>query len=617
MKEKPSFTFFNVAPVKDSKTSITMVGLSCGTTPDPVAASHHAIHQAGATVSSTLSSLQVPPLAAIPFIDSPTARPGGWAQCIAMVQDIWDAELFVASSPAGVSGLLVENAAATNDTRAKLSERLPVYLVSPPGEARWIREARNPSCSYATPSTSIQTTGTKRLREDNEPTADVSMGRHSSATEPRVPAVNGGVSTAEITADKRARPSSSGEGHKTKTGLGLNHPVVGQAGAFAVVAKLYDAAAGRELKVNTLVRVVGILQEAIPVAGGDDAFAEEFAARNPEIVKRLHVVQMREAEEWEINPTTSALVANNGQEALVGARQELKGVLPGVRDMIIKYLASALCGDVLAAEYLLMCLLSRPAQTTGGGDTIGKLSVNLVIPNDVVDSQSNFYSQLAFAIENLVNAVVPVELSIASLNARELYPKKDYTLNRLKAGPLQLAGGAVFLADETRLSNGQLAERGLRNVRALNALAARCTAPLDFQYYETEVPVRCCPVFVSKGGKSIIPSDVVVRVKPESDLKLQKWDCYNEDLLRKMRLAMALLAEQGEFDISEEASKAVENEYVAVRKSGHAKDGQATLQGWLAVARCCSRSFGEAVLTPERWLHARQLEAKRAERDRK
>ncbi|CDF33233.1 unnamed protein product [Chondrus crispus] len=594
-----------------------MVGLSFEATPDPVAASHHAIHQAGATVSSALSALQVPPLSAIPFIDSPTARPGRWAQCLAMVQDIWDAELFVASSPEGDSGLLVENAAATNDTRAKLSERLPVYLVSPPGEAAWIREARNPSCLYPTPNPSANSSRTKRTREDRDATEDQSMQEAPSATAPGTPAANGAASSSEATTDKRPRPSAQGDGKNGSVGLGLNHPVLGQAGAFAVVAKLYDATAGRELKVNTLVRVVGILQEAMPVASGNDAFAEEFAARNPEIVKRLHVVQMRGAEEWEINPATAALVANGGQQALAEARQELKAVLPGVRDMLIKYLSSALCDDTVAAEYLLMCLLSRPAQRTEGGDAIGKLSLNLVVPKEVSDSQPDFSSQLSKAIENVVNAVVPVELSIASLNARELYPKKDYTLNRLKAAPLQLAGGAVLLADETRLSNGHLAERGLRNVRALSSLAKQCTAPLDFQYYETEILVQCCPVFVSKGSKSIIPADVVVRIKPDTGLKLQKWDSYNEDLLRKMRLAMALLTEQGEFDISEGASKAVENEYVAARKSGQAKDGQATLQSWLALARCCSRSFGEAVLTPERWSHARQLEAKRAERDRR
>lgn len=35
-----------------------------------------------------------------------------------------------------------------------------------------------------------------------------------------------------------------------------------------------------------------------------------------------------------------------------------------------------------------------------------------------------------------------------------------------------------------------------------------------------------------------------------------------------MRLAVVLLAKEGDFDVSEDASKAVENDYVAARKNG-------------------------------------------------
>lgn len=591
-----------------------MVGLARDASTNPVAISHTAIHQPNATVSSVLSSLRPPPISSIPFIDSPSARPGCWAQCLAMVQDIWDAELFVASSPAGASGLLVENAAATTDPRATLAERLPVYLVSPPGESRWVREARNPAAANVIPSAS-DASRPKRPRDEDEPMQDSPMQDAPSSSQASASTNATAAASGSATVDKRTRPSRSEAAPKGASGLGLNLPLPGQAGAFAVVAKLYDSAAGRELKVNTLVRCVGILQDALPVVVGDDAFAEEFAARNPAIVKRLHVVQMREAAEWEINPSTAAVAANGGEHALTAARQELKNVLPGLRDMLVKYLASALCDDTVAAEYLLMCLLSRPAQRTGAGSALGKLSINLVVAKETAESQPDFFSHLAAAVENVVTAVVPVELSIASLNAREMYPKKDYTFNRLKAGPLQLAGGAVLLADETRLSNGQLAERGLKNVRAMTSVAKHCTAPLDFQYYEAEVPVRCSSVFVSKGGKSIIAADVIVRIKPDTSLKLEKWQSYGEELLRKMRLGMALLAEEGDFDISEDATKAVENEYVVARKNGQAKDGQVTLQGWLAVARCCARSFGETVLTPERWRYARELESKRTDRN--
>jgi len=43
-------------------------------------------------------------------------------------------------------------------------------------------------------------------------------------------------------------------------------------------------------------------------------------------------------------------------------------------------------------------------------------------------------------------------LSTGSLNARSWVPRKDYTVNRLRSGPLQLAPGTALILDETALS---------------------------------------------------------------------------------------------------------------------------------------------------------------------
>lgn len=575
-----------------------MVGLQQTSQNAPVEVAHVAIHQTGATITTTLSNLSPPPLSEIPFIDSPTAITGTWVQCLAMVQDIWDAELFISSSPSGATGLLVENAACSDDPRAKLAERLPVYLVSLPGETAWAREARRPALPAASLSSS---NGTKRARDEDE-----NMDLSSDSPIPTPPQLVAGSEQQLVgsvpTQGKRSRGDDADACPTPAANLGLNLPIPGQQGSFAVVAKVYDGVTGRALRINTLMHVVGILQDAIPVAG-EGEFAEELRARNPSIVQRLHVVRMREVTEREMNPATARLGNQVGS-----AREELLGVLSGLREVCLKYFASALGGDLLAAEYVLMGILSRPVIRTGGG-VMGKLCVNLIVPEDMKE----MVEEIVGALERVCAAVVRVGINIAALNAGELYPKKDYELNRVKAGVLQLTEGCVMVGDETQMSDGRLSERGLKNVKAIGKVIAAGVTPIDFQYYEAEAPVGCCAILVSKGGKSIVGGDVAVKIVPELN-GLVRWESCEEGVLDKLRTMLGLLMEDGEFDIEEEASKEVEENYVKARREGRAKDGQEALQGWLAVARSCARSFGERKLTRERWICARELEEKRCAR---
>lgn len=592
-----------------------MVGLPTNSSDNPVTFAHRAIHAADGDVSKVLSALTPPPPESIPNVDDHSAKPGHWVRYTAMIQDIWDTEMFVASSPDGKSGLLVENAAASDHPSAKLAERLPVYLVSLPGETEWARLEKGKSGSGLAHSSvaseqNLGPGGLKRSRdEQNEPTRD---DNEMDTT----PANQSGVSVSAVPmpsspSDKRPRPTQIEPAGPQERLLGLNTPVHNQPGASAVVAKLYDMAIGRELKINSVVEVVGILQDALDFSPAQDneqpdAFAAEFAARNPSNVKRLHAVGWREVQSWELNPLTKRL----GASGVKAVRQEVIQVAGGMREVLVRYIASALCGDVLSAEYLVMALLSRPVRSVGGS-VLGKLSLNIVLPSG---ADASVAVGIVRALEKVCSAVVEVNVSIGALNSMELFPKKDYGVNRLKAGALQLPVGSCLIGNESQLSNGRLEERGVKNVRALTSVSLRGLCPIDFQYYEAEVGVECCSIFLSKGGKSIIPTDVVVRVREDESSQFQGWDTYDADLLRKMRLAVVVLAEDGTFDISDAASVEVEKEFVEARKRGEAKDGQESLQTWLRVARACSRSFGEKELSVERWRYALNMERRRQER---
>lgn len=555
-------------------------------TTDPVCAARAAV-AAGASVGDALDRLRVPPKEAVRAVEHGVL--GGWVRYVGMVQDVWDAELFVAKG-----GVLVEDAGGqvgVDMAGIAFAERMPVYLTSLP---RVSRGGKGGSVG-----------GRKRERED---AVEGEVAEHSEME----------VSASKPPSAAGKKPRADAAVDAGYVGMGLNHPVLGRGGT-AVLAKLYENSAASGLKVNSVVEVVGVLQAPLDVSGsvpseGGHTFEAEFLARNPMNVPRVHVVAMRVVEPWEVNP---ALAEIGSAEGVAAAKRELIPVLPSMREMLIKYLASVLCGDLLAAEYVLMALLSRPVSRTAAGGVRGKLSVNVVFPAGIENDNPHFMEHFVSAIEALVPGVVRVAVNIASLNSCELFPKKDYTANRLRAAPLQLPTGSCLIGDETALSNGRLAERGVKNVRALTSVSQKSVVPVDFQYYESELPVDCCSIFVSKGGKSIIATDVVVRTTPCASLGLQAYSEYDEALMKKLYLATALLVEMGEdFEISPQVTAAIEDTYVTARRDGRAKDGQETLSSWLSVARCVARSFGEVGLSRERWAYTMALEARREDATR-
>lgn len=582
-----------------------------------------AMCEPGATVTNALATLKAPPLTSIPHLTSPGVRPGEWVRYAGMVQDIWDPELFVAKSPDGQSGLLVENAAASSHEDVVLAERLPVYLVSIPGETAWAHEARHgnscPSSTLASPSATVSQPRLKRRRDSAEmsdagesplpstPDGIDSVMAATSALRPPLP------STRLLASEKRPKPSDGSFGKTpsapTSTPLGLNTPVPHQSSASAVVAKFYGVTGDRasSLLLNTVIEVVGVLQEGMEVDPmSPHAFTAELLAHNPQNVMRLHVVEWRVAPVWYLNP----LVAGLGQNEIVSALQEVRTVAPDLRQSLIEYFQGALLGDALAAEYLVMALLSKPVRR--GEQLVGKLSLNLVLPSSHDDQAAK---ALIMALQNVCSSVVAVDVTIASLNSHEVFARKDYDVNRLRAGCLQLAGGSCLLLNETGLSHGRLADRGVKNMRALKAVSNQGVALVDFKFYESEVDVQYSTVLLSKGGKSIVGGDVVVRVveNPQNRITLENWQAkwFEKDVIEKLRMSLTLLLEDGAFDISDQISEEVSQTYVEARKVGGAKDGQESLQRWLAVARSCARTFGEVQLSSGRWRYAMELERQR------
>jgi hypothetical protein len=505
---------------------------------------------------------------------------------------------------------------------------LPIYLVAAPGLTPWAQSAmKGPADLAAKISPEGSAPGlrasSKRPRDDvpRGPLDDGNLmpvsgaaGVDAAMFEPN--------SEPDVTcpADAIKRPAiGSPNNDQLHPGLGRNLPVVPRPGApvgapCAVVAKLYDAQ--RSIRLHTLVEVVGVLHPGPPGRvhpdisdeGKDDWLAGED--RNPAGIPRIHVVSMRVLDDDSPDPLCPLIgaLAQSQSVPREDALRELKETaMPTMREIILKYLASAIGGDLVAAEYLLYTLVGRPVIRPPAGGVLGKLTLNLVLPDG---AQAHNADDIVAALEALVPALVRLRVTVPNLNLTELYPKKDYTANRLQAAPLQLPSGCLLVADETALDNGKLLERGVKNVRAVAMAAQKAVVPVDFQYYESELHFNGNALLLSKACKAVVPGDAVVRVMAAADdMGLQSWRTYDSAIMHKMRLTLSLLAEDGKFTIPQETTRAIEDTFVEARKCGAiGADPEQVLSRWLAVARTAARSFGEDSLSIDRWNYVINLE---------
>lgn len=306
------------------------------------------------------------------------------------------------------------------------------------------------------------------------------------------------------------------------------------------IVKVYDADT-MSFPVNQVYDFVGVLaidasrtsfQQGATDMDVDDAFLEEHLAHDPptSVVPRLHAicfrpvapgapvlpcgafrapqthVQALHAEAaarkagTAIDPSLLSYPSSHEQAQRVlaelaraqanaasasaspGSSASASGDIEATRAQVVALLTSALGGDKLAAEYLLLNLISR-VYARVDGMPLGVMSLALSHAGGVGTPQqpqlSSTEGDLAPAVTalcalmaQLVPSSAKLSLSIASLNERYWSPRKDMTANRLISGPLQLAKsqGTCLLLDESAMQQGRLNDHGCRNLRALQTL---------------------------------------------------------------------------------------------------------------------------------------------------
>ena len=182
---------------------------------------------------------------------------------------------------------------------------------------------------------------------------------------------------------------------------------------------------------------------------------------------------------------------------------------------------------------------------------------------------------------------------------------------------LHLSSPSFLLLDETRLSAGTLSSVGLTNLRVLCKLLGTASLEYDFRYQALDFPVEYAVLLLSAGGKTLLSQDgqqaidVTLKLQPTggaaalyaraapaapSTEQLNYWRAY------------LLMSRESPYTIAVQMGKAIEEHFVAMRKSRPATTSEATLHLLLNFARLYSLSHGESELNSmDRWNEITQL----------
>lgn len=237
------------------------------------------------------------------------------------------------------------------------------------------------------------------------------------------------------------------------------------------VVLVFYGAAERELQINNLVTILGLLE---PPSSN-----EREEAGGSGSLPRIHVVKLMAADRP--NPITTQDVPSLHLQAL----EYLMGVT----------------GDRNAAKKLLHCLISRVSSRASGllaSLLIGYHPLNIRLP------PSDFTDTIIDQIVRIFPHASILRLSPATLEGQIFASTMDYATGELVQGALQVPNQSLLLIDERPLQPGKLSERAAKNLEALLDLVNHQSCQFDFGGQMVSIETDVVILSVSH-GKTILP----------------------------------------------------------------------------------------------------------------
>lgn len=554
-----------------------------------------------------------------------TVRPFSLVRYRGLVQDVFEPEIYIArmeecDAPTGMSDQCPEAQGPGKPVTTKyrecveaapgkilqnvgqrgISQRGVCYCVPLPGETAWARAAvPRPGEDLKVPvAPSAQAkSAPKRARDD----VDLEL-------------------SGEVVRERRGPPATRRSGAATKAGLscgdcvgsadefGLNFPLPweecrGRGMSTACIVKTYDADA-ESLRVCDTVELLGILCLNPDMANLELPVSEVLGsdAREPStsLVPRLHVIAMRKLPFYHpLLPFTPSWLSEARLAAVFQRIFPEVNSLAAARRAAIDQLLPHLGGDMLAAEYMLMMLVSR-SFGKHGDKSLGCWSLNLAQWPQGMDVRA-----LSEAAGDLVPRAVYLELSNQTLSTQKWRPCKDFVANRLVAAQLQLAPGTLLILDETHMSEGQLPPSAVKAIQAVNALATEQQLVCDFTAYDVNLPLELSVILVSRGRSIIKGADAIVPLSPKlasccGPLEAARW------------LVALVTRDPKALRIPDAVAERVSEDFANVRAEFSVP--QELCSTWMNLARAHCLTYGDNELTADRWHAVAELERERLRR---
>ncbi|KAK3828783.1 MAG: putative alanine racemase-domain-containing protein [Benniella sp.] len=360
---------------------------------------------------------------------------------------------------------------------------------------------------------------------------------------------------------------------------------------FAVVVKTHSSDVS--IGVTDLVEVIGVLGASDQLMTGDSfGFSEEPA--NGPLIPTVHAILMRKLDDH--GHPELGLDGRPGE----GDMQHYTKEAETIRGDLIRYIATAVRGDRLAAELVLLHFLAR-IYSRPSGTVLGKFSLNLR------DSSSNpsIYPSLARVAKSVLPKVHTVPMSLQTLNNDFFFPRGD---EGLSSGVLQVTRGTAILIDETVMNEGTLVDKGLKNLKALSDVSLYQTLQYVFPFNNLEFQTDISLLIVSNGN-SLVPVDCAITLRHDTSADEISTEPTEEQLVSFRKYISVLRL--AEYKFSEEMAKEIETEFMEQRRAAAtAGTGLITpndLAFNISLARLVALSYGELTLTKRRWDHAVSL----------
>ncbi|KAG0207841.1 hypothetical protein BGX31_002487 [Mortierella sp. GBA43] len=435
----------------------------------------------------------------------------------------------------------------TDRTQDLMDLRNSYYCVSVPGESRWIRDLEHSGNS------DVDTTLQRLTIQDDK--------------------------VSQVLPERYPFP-------------GIDH--------FAAVVKTHSS--DTTIGVTDMVEVLGVLGASDKLMTGDSFGFPEESADTP-LIPTVHAILMRKLDDH--GHPELGLDGRPKEEDIQYYTKEAEAI----RKDLIRYIASALHGDQLASELVLLHFLAR-IYSRPSGTVLGKLSLNL---RDTA-STSSVYARLAHVMKSILPKVHTVPMSLQTLNNDFFFPRSDEDLS---SGVLQVTRGTCMLFDETVMEEGVLGDKGLKNLKALSDVSLHQTLNYVFPFNNLEFQTDISLLIVSN-GKSLVPVDCAITLKHDTSVDEILTEPAEEQLvLFRKYISVLRLAE---YKFSEEMAKEIETEFMEQRKAATAARIALITPHDLAfnisLARLVALSYGELTLNKRSWDHAVSLAKEIKNRDK-